>query len=73
MKFIGAHVNGRTKCAGTIGGSAYAALHLYRVHRGSKIGQVNEIRALAFCIVVRDTVQRYINARCIRTLTLMPV
>ena len=61
MGFIGRKVDGGAECTGAVGRSAYSTLNLYTVDGGSKVGQVYKISDHAFCIVVRNAVECYVD------------
>ncbi|OLE77366.1 MAG: hypothetical protein AUG74_02470 [Bacteroidetes bacterium 13_1_20CM_4_60_6] len=62
IEFIGADVDGGSKCACSIGRCSNASLNLDAANRGNDIRKVDKKNALRFCIVIRHSIQGYIDA-----------
>ncbi len=54
--------NARPESGAPVGGGTHAALHLNALQRRRQIGQVHPIHLLAFGVVERHAVQRYVDA-----------
>src|ERR1700704_3456115 len=61
IELIRGQTESSSESAGTIGRSTHAPLYLDRTDRRRKIRKVNKKSSLAFCIIVRNTIDGHID------------